>query len=183
MNHDDLARSLADVLSISGPAGVGKSSVAFEISLQLQATGTDHALIDTDELDRLFPVPDDYRALSEENLAAVWRGFARRGASRLILAGVYLDRPVELEWIARAVPGARFTLVRLVASDETIAERVRRRELGSGMDAQLGRSLHQAARMAADVQDGVTVVATDGRDLVSVAEHVLAIWSRRTTAP
>lgn len=43
------------VLVISCPAGVGKSSVAHEISLQLQAAKIDHALIDTDELDRMFP--------------------------------------------------------------------------------------------------------------------------------
>ena len=44
---------MTDVLVISGPAGVGKSTTAFEVSLQLQAADVDHVLIDTDELDRI----------------------------------------------------------------------------------------------------------------------------------
>ncbi len=34
---------MPDVLVISGPGGVGKSTVAFEASQQLQAQGVDHA--------------------------------------------------------------------------------------------------------------------------------------------
>jgi hypothetical protein len=97
---------MADVLVISGPAGVGKSSVAFEASRQLQVAGIEHALIDTDELDHIYPVPDDLPKVTEQNLMATWRTFSARGAQRLILVGVYLVRPSELGWIARAVPNA-----------------------------------------------------------------------------
>ena len=43
---------MTDILVISGAAGVGKSTTAFEVSHKLQAANVDHVLIDTDELDR-----------------------------------------------------------------------------------------------------------------------------------
>ncbi len=131
---------MTDELVIAGPAGVGKSSVAFKISLQLQTAGVAHALIDTDELDRVFPVPSDLPRVTKQNLAAVWQTYRQRGIQRLILAGVVLDRPAELDWIARAVPGARFTLIRLAASAQTVLDRVTRREIGSGLEPQLERT-------------------------------------------
>lgn len=99
-----------EALVVSGPAGVGKSSVAFEVSLQLQAIGAAHALIDTDELDRIYPVPDDLPALTERNLAAVWQGFAERGVQRLILVGVHLDRSVARCPLVRRGAGPRLAL-------------------------------------------------------------------------
>ena len=112
------------MLVISGAAGVGKSSTAYEVSNQLQRAGVGHAVVDSDELDHIFPVPPDLARLTERNLKCVWSGFSERGVTRLVLVGVYLHRPAELEWIRRAIPGAHFTLVRLVASDETLADRL-----------------------------------------------------------
>lgn len=82
---------MTDVLVISGPAGVGKSAVAFEMTLQLRAAAIPHALVDTDELDRIYPVPDDLPSITERNLAAVWETFSERGIDKLILVGVYPD--------------------------------------------------------------------------------------------
>ena len=167
---------MTDVLVISGPAGVGKSAAAFEVSLQLQAMDVDHVLIDTDDLDRIYPVPPDLSAITRDNLAAMWRTFAARGASRLILVGVYLDRTDELDWVRHAVPGARFACFRLLASDETLAGRVGRREVGSGGAAQLSRTREQVAAMRADRRDEVTEITTDGRSIQDVAADILAGW-------
>ena len=46
---------------ITGPVGSGKTTVAIEASAQLEAAGIAHALVDTDELDRIFPAPPDAR--------------------------------------------------------------------------------------------------------------------------
>lgn len=78
---------IPDVVVISGAGGVGKSTVAFEMSQQLQAEGVDQALVDTDELDRIFPVPRDVPRIAEQNLRAVWEAFAEEGVRRLILTG------------------------------------------------------------------------------------------------
>jgi hypothetical protein len=77
--------------------GVGKSTIAYEVSNQLQAAGIGHALLDSDELDRLFPVPADQVELGEQNLRAVWSSFAKRGATRLVLVGVFIDVEAELD--------------------------------------------------------------------------------------
>ena len=164
---------MTQVLAISGPAGVGKSTVAYEASAQLKRAGVAHAVIDTDALDDIFPVPDDLARLSERNLAAVWASFVEHGANRLILTGVYLHRPAELEWIRRAVPNADVTLVQLTASDATLAERVRRREIGTGGDAQLERTRRQLGEMEADA--GVHLISTDGRSVEEVARVVLEL--------
>ena len=167
---------MADVLVISGPAGVGKSTTAFEVSHQLQAAEIDHVLIDTDELDRIHPVPDDLSDVTERNLAAMWATFTARGARRLILIGVYLDRPSELEWVRRAIPDAQFTCVRLIASDTTLTGRVGAREIGSGRDDQLGRTRRQLAAMDADGREDLIVVTTDGRTVGDIARQILAVW-------
>jgi Mrp family chromosome partitioning ATPase len=167
---------VTDVLVISGPAGVGKSTTAFEVSHQLQADGVDHVLIDTDELDRIYPVPDDLSDVTERNLAAMWRTFAARGARRLILVGVSLDRPTELDWVGRAIPDAAITCIRLAASDATLVHRVDRREVGSGRDEQLERTRRQVAAIDADGREGVTVIETDGLAVDESARRILAIW-------
>jgi Mrp family chromosome partitioning ATPase len=165
------------VLVISGPAGVGKSATAFEVSNQLRAADVDHVLIDTDELDRIYPVPDDLSDVTERNLAAMWRTFATRGARRLIILGVFLDGASELEWLRRAIPDAAITCVRLSASDSTLVDRVTRRELGSDRDAQLERTRRQVLRLDSDRRDDITSIATDGRSLEDIAGEILALWS------
>lgn len=162
-----------EVLVVSGPAGVGKSSTAFEASRLLAAANVDHALIDTDELDRLVPPPPDLASLTERNLGAVWAGFRERGARRLIVVGVFLDRATELAWVRRAVGGSRYTVVRLRASEETLAERVRRREIGAGADDQMSRTLAQHRSMEDEGRADLQVVATEGRSVGEVAREVL----------
>jgi Mrp family chromosome partitioning ATPase len=171
---------VTDILVISGPAGVGKSTTAFEVSHQLQAANVDHVLVDTDELDRIYPVPDDLSDVTEQNLAAMWRTFAARGARRLILVGVYLDRPSEREWVRRAIPDAAITSIRLAASDATLVDRVDRREIGSDRAGQLERTRRQVAAIDADRRDGVTAIATDGLAVEIIARQILAIWPPAT---
>jgi hypothetical protein len=133
-------------------------------------------VIDTDELDRIYPVPDDLSRITEDNLAAVWRGFRDRGVTRLILVGVFADRPTELDWIARAVPGARFTLIRLVAPWATLEERIGRREVGTGRAAQLERTASQVAAMQTDQRREVRLVETGGLSLQQAAGEVRRLW-------
>lgn len=167
---------MTDILVISGPAGVGKSTTAFEVSYRLQAADVDHVLIDTDELDRIYPVPVDLSDVTERNLAVMWGTFVARGARRLILVGVYLDRVSERDWVRRAIPDAAIRCVRLVASDATLTDRVDRREIGSGRDEQLERTRRQVAAIDADRRESITIIVTDGLAVEDIAQQILAIW-------
>jgi len=164
-----------EAVLISGAAGVGKSSTAFEMSTQLQAAGVSHALIDTDELDRIFPVPDDLFRLTERNLAAVWQAYRERGASRVIVVGVFVHEQSELAWLRRSIPGARFTLVRLAASYATLADRIEGREIGSDLHGQLARTRRQLRRLDRERRRDVRVIPTDGASIVDTAAQIIRL--------
>lgn len=165
--------STTEVLLICGPAGVGKSSAAIEVSERLQRQGVAHALIDSDELDRIFPVPEDLARVTARNLAFMWQGFHERGIRRLILVGVWLDRGSELSWIRRAVPDARLIIIRLVASEAALVDRIRRREIGSGLEGQLERTRKQLLALLADPPTDAVMLPTDGASIGETAQAVI----------
>lgn len=163
-------------LLITGPGGVGKTTVAFEMSRQLEAAVIGHALLDLDELDRIYPAPqgDPHKThLTGRNLAAVWANLRDAGAPRLILTMVATSPDYELPHIQQAVPEASIIMVRLHASEEILLERVRRREIGSGREHQLRRTVEQMHLMARESPDRSLLVDTSGRSVADVALEIL----------
>jgi hypothetical protein len=164
------------VLVICGASGAGKTSTAFEIGRLLEGLDVRHALIDTDELDRVWPQPEHVEALidiSRRNLSAWWANFSELGVRHLVLCGVMASVIQSERWIAEAIVAAEITFVRLTATRDTRVERLRRREIGSGFDDEM-RSSDKAAA-AADAHDppGMARVATDRKGVVLVAREVL----------
>lgn len=167
-----------NVLVITGAAGVGKSTVAWEIGRQLQIADVRHAMIDTDELDRVYPQPEpltELVALSRRNLKALWESFAALGHSRLILSGVMLDLDADLAWISTSIENADYTVVRLLASDETLRQRVKTREIGTARDEQTRRTLAQAEALRQQKTGRAAVVQTDGRIPEEIAQEILGL--------
>ncbi len=170
------------ILLITGPAGVGKSTLTWEIAGRLAGAGLAHAVIETDELDRVFPLPtpgelDSIRPgttdVSAINLAALWSTYRALGHTRLIMSGVMVRPESDLRWIADAIPGAEVAVVRLRASDATLLARLDRRETGSGREDQIRRSLRQADQMAGEPADGLIVITADDATPADLADRVL----------
>ena len=122
------------VLFISGPVGVGKTTIANEVGSCLEKMGIAHTVIDFDNLTDTWPRPTDDPwgdRLGRANLGNVWRNCAAAGAKNLIIAHV-VEQRAWVEEVCALIPGAEPALCLLMANDATLANRVRRRELGAG---------------------------------------------------
>ena len=164
-------------LLLSGPPGVGKTTVAWEIFDRLVDDGSRHALVDLDLLGASWPVPSDdphNERLRQRNLAAMWTQFRATGARRLIAAGV-IENATCLAGYAAAVPGSTPIVCRLSASADALHARIRGRgrERGDGIDKLSRRAVELSGLLE---RDGVAdlVVDTSDRDVPEVARTVLA---------
>jgi hypothetical protein len=167
---------LVDVLLIGGRSGVGKSTVGWEISAQLQVAEVAHCYLEGDFLDQAFPAPpgDPNRSqLTRDNIAALWRNFAARGYHRLIYTNtVSVIYPEEITESLGAP--SRVTRVLLTASDETANARLAQREIGSQLDAHIRRSAQRAVELERAAPPSVLRIGTDGRGIAEIAAEVVA---------
>ncbi|MFF7609084.1 AAA family ATPase [Streptomyces parvulus] len=168
----------AEVLLIGGRAGVGKTTVGWEVSVLLRSAAVAHAIIDGDFMGQVHPAPegDPHRAeITESNLTAVWANFARRGYRRLIYTNTLSVLPEAAGMFARAMGGGvRVTRVLLTASDATAHERLVGRERGSELEQELAASIRKARLLDQQAPEDTVRVATDGRLIAGIAREVLA---------
>ncbi|WP_458248647.1 AAA family ATPase [Streptomyces sp. MAI_2237] len=169
----------AEVLLIGGRAGVGKTTVGWEVSALLRSEAVAHAVIDGDFMGQVHPAPegDPHRAeITEINLAAVWANFARRGYRRLVYTNTMSVLPEATDMFERAMgAGVRIVRVLLTASDATARERLVGRELGSELEQELEGSVRKARLLDQRAPTGTVRVATDGRGVVDIAREVVTV--------
>jgi hypothetical protein len=168
----------AEVLLIGGRAGVGKTTVGWEVSALLRAAAVPHAVIDGDFMGQVHPAPegDPHRSeITESNLTAVWANYAQRGYRRLIYTNTLSVLPEATGMFERALgPGLRIARVLLTASDGTARERLVRRELGSELEQELAGSARKARLLDQRAPTDTMRVVTDGRPVVDIAREVVA---------
>ncbi|WP_432078143.1 AAA family ATPase [Streptomyces sp. YPW6] len=166
----------AEVLLIGGRAGVGKTTVGWEVSALLRAEGVAHTVIDGDFMGQVHPTPDgDPRRakITESNLTAVWANYARLGHRRLIYTNTMSVLPETTGMFERAMgAGVRIVRVLLTASDATAHERLTGRELGSELEHELQASLRKARLLDERAHVNTVRVATDGRLVTDIAREV-----------
>jgi hypothetical protein len=167
-----------EVLLIGGRAGVGKTTVGWEVSALLRSEEVAHAIIDGDFMGQVHPAPegDPHRAeITETNLTAVWANFAQRAYRRLIYTNTMSVLPEAAGMFERAMgAGAGIVRVLLTASDATARERLVGRELGSELEKELEGSVRKARILDQRAPADAVRVATDGRFVVDIAREVVA---------
>jgi adenylylsulfate kinase-like enzyme len=159
-----------EVLVLDGSPGAGKSTLANAISEMLRQMGVAHAVIDVDELGRIFPELDS--SLAWANLRAIWPNYAAVSNLRVILP-VCIDSKPDLEELRNAIPSKEFTICELVANESTLKDRVTMREpneywqrkLRTLVDKYIGKDLSDKV---ADFR-----VRTDDKSIEDAAQEIL----------
>jgi chloramphenicol 3-O-phosphotransferase len=118
------------VAVVTGPVGVGKSTVLQAADALLVEAGVRHATVELEDIARFWPARPGERGnadIAYRNLASVWANYSAAGADRLLL-GLLLEQRSDLLPVYEAIPGAEITVVRLHAPLPLIEERLRLRE-------------------------------------------------------
>lgn len=161
---------------LSGPVGVGKTSVGHEVSAQLEDNSVPHTFIDLDGLAQTYPRPADDQfgnALALKNLKTVWANARDAGALNLVIARV-VETAADVDAIAQVVPDAQTVVFQLSAGDEVLVERVGGRELGSGHDWHVNRAIELAQSLSATGPCDYSI-ATDGRTVAEIAGEIISM--------
>jgi RecA/RadA recombinase len=115
------------ILWLSGPPGVGKTAVAWEIYQRVQRSGADPAYVDVDQLGMCSPPltgDPDRHALKARNVAALRTNFTAAGARTLIVSGVVdAQRGPDINTLG----GPHIRVARLRADPDDLRARRRRR--------------------------------------------------------
>jgi energy-coupling factor transporter ATP-binding protein EcfA2 len=162
------------MLVITGPVGVGKTTVAVTASGLLDRAGTAHALVDMDWLRWCHPSPDHdpfHIALGLRNLAAVWANCRAAGAERLLLVDI-VESGEDLAGYRAAVPGADIVVARLRASLPTIMSRLEGREVGADLEWHRRRAAELSGIMERN-RIGDLIVDTEEKTVADLAGELL----------
>jgi adenylylsulfate kinase-like enzyme len=156
------------VVLITGPAGVGKSTIGFRFYMNCLSTGVTAGYVDLRQIGFLRPAGDtdpENQRLKARNLAAIWRNYQAAGATHLVAAGVIRDR-ADFRLYAEELTGAGLTLVRLRADREELMRRVMTRGAGGSWpepgDPLRGQSASHLAGVARRSARDAEAIERDG---------------------
>lgn len=175
----DRTERIETALVISGPPGVGKTTVGWRVFDRCTEAGDNPALIDLDMMGAAWPAPDDdpYQSrLKARNLAAVWKNYRNVGSRRLIMAGV-VESQTDQNMLAAAV-GLPVIVCNLLASPAALESRIRGRGRDHGSD--LEKLIARAAGLSGQlIRAGISgfAVETDDRSIDEIADEVLQQWN------
>ncbi|MEU7588870.1 hypothetical protein AB0A95_21555 [Micromonospora sp. NPDC049230] len=146
-----MSDELTPALWVTGPAGVGKTTVAWELYADLVDSGVEVGYVDIDQLGMCFPEPESdpgrYRTAAQ-NLGSVVAGYRAAGARGVIVSGVVdPTRGVHLD----RMPNVVVTTCRLRADADDLRRRLTARQSDP---AYITRALAEADALdASDLKD------------------------------
>jgi hypothetical protein len=159
------------ILVISGSMGAGKTTVMGEASDLLSARQIVHAAFDLDALGLVLLPERQSRQLHYLNLAAIYHNCLEAGIDRFLIAAAIESEEV-LSDLTNVLNHAPVTVCRLIASLETMVDRLRTREVGIRQHEFLERSrVLNSILDAAGVED--FAIENEGHNVTSVAEEML----------
>ena len=97
---------------LHGSPGSGKTTLSRAIAELLRAADRANAVIDLDDLSKIFPDPG--RSFARDNLKAIWPNYAAVPQLKVVIPSVIADEH-EREQLRAAVSGARFVVCELTA--------------------------------------------------------------------
>ncbi len=161
------------VLWICGPAGVGKSTVSWQLHTELADSGVHVAFADSDQLCMCYPAPpgDPGRQhVKALNVGSMIQNFRSAGARCVIVNGVL--GPAGLA--AGLLPGARVTICRLRASAGEVERRFTARHGHRDGTDELLREVRDEIRLMDESSFADACVDTTGIPAVDVPGLVRA---------
>lgn len=157
------------VALITGPAGVGKSTIAFRFYMKCLNAGLTAGYVDLSQIGFLEPAAADdpgNQRLTARNLAAIWRNYRAAGATHLVATGTIAGR-ADLRRVASQLPGTDVSLVRLRAGGDELRVRIMSRGAGGSWpepgDPLRGRSAEFLSGVADQAVQAVQAAETIGR--------------------
>ena len=114
-----------DVLILHGSPGSGKTTLSREIAELLREADMANAVIDLDDLNKVYPHP--HRSFARDNLRAIWPNYAAVPDVKVVIPSVIADEE-ERGLLRAAVPGSRFVVCELTAPEAVLKQRVTARE-------------------------------------------------------
>lgn len=159
-----------EVVVLNGSPGAGKSTLANAIAERLRQLNQAHAVIDVDELGRIFPELGS--SLGWANLRAIWPNYAAVANLKVILP-VCIDGKRDLEELRNATPSEKFTICELVANESTVKERVTKREPSEYWQRKLRMLVDKY--ISKDLSDNFADfrVRTDNKSIDDAAQEIL----------
>jgi ABC-type lipoprotein export system ATPase subunit len=159
-----------EVLVLNGSPGSGKTTLANAIAEQLRRMDTAHAVIDVDEVGRIYPEVGS--SLGLDNLRSMWPNYAAIPNLKVTLP-VCLDSKEDLEALQKAMPCKEITICELLANDSTLKDRVTRREPNEYWQSKLRNLVDEYINKDSSNKFGDFRVRTDDKSIDDAAQEIL----------